>query len=187
MKKLIPAAIAATIAGICCIIAAYFCHFYYMLYRHTETDLGRQLNSFDQRLSRLEAHKARNLASVDFWGEISSTDQLEKTLWSSGASTNKDHFETSIGKGNQIYPTIRIPVGSVEKHEYSVHISEQAGHVVDAWFSQAEPYRDLAAFDQFHVYRADGTNTLKLIAQLRTNSSINMRFKIVVLCVSDSD
>src|SRR5947199_6141790 len=90
MKKLIPAAIAATIAGICCIIAAYFCHFYYMLYRHTEIDLGRQLNSFDQRLSRLEAHKARNLASVDFWGEISSTDQLERRCG------HREHLPTKI-------------------------------------------------------------------------------------------
>ena len=33
-----------------------------------------------------------------------------------------------------------------------IQIESQFGIVADAWLSHAEPYQDLAAFDEFRVY-----------------------------------
>ncbi len=188
MKRIIPIAIGIAIVGISCIIAAYYCHFYYTLHKSEVTDLERRINSFDQRLGRLEAHKARNLKAYKFWGEISTTDQPRDSWRSSMTWTNGDKFfETAFGKGDSIYPAIRLSASSTNEQEFDIHITDQAGRVVDAWFSHAEPFQDLAQFEHFHVYRSDGTNMLKLIAQVRTNSSLKMRFQIVVLSLSPSD
>lgn len=188
MKRVLPVAVGTAIVGVSCILATYYCHFYHKLYIDTVTGLEGRINSFDQRLGHLEARKARNLKAYKFWGEISTTDQYRDSWRSSMTWTNGDgFFETALGKGNSIYPDVRLPAGSTNKQEFDIHITNQAGKVVDAWFSHAEPFQDLAQFDQFHVYRSDGTNMLKLIAQVRTNSSLKMRFQIVVLCLSAAD
>ncbi len=188
MKRIIPLAVGIAIVGISCIVAAYYCHFYYTLHRDEVIELESRINSFDQRLARLEAHKARNLKAYEFWGEISTTDQPRDSWRSSVTWTNGDRFfESALGKGNSIYPDIRLLAGSTNWQEHNIHITDQAGQIVDAWLSHAEPFQDLAQFEQFHVYRSDGTNMLKLIARVRTNSSLKMRFQIVVLCLSASD
>ena len=188
MKRVLPIAIGVAIVGVCCIVAAYYCHFYHKLYVDAVTGLEGRINAFAPRLAYLEAHKARNLKAYKFWGEISTTDQPREGWRSSMTWTNGDrYFETALGKGDYIYPDIRISPDSTNRLEFDIHITEQAGHVVDAWFSHAEPFQDLAQFDQFLVYRSDGTNMLRLITQTRTNSSLKMRFQVVVLCLSALD
>src|SRR5258708_26598944 len=74
MRKLFPLA-ALTIAGISCVVAAYFCHFYYTRYQGAVTELESRINGFDSRLATLEAHKSRELTPIHVWGAISTTDR----------------------------------------------------------------------------------------------------------------
>ena len=39
MKKIIPLAVALTIVGVCCVVAGYFCQFYYSRYHDAVTGL----------------------------------------------------------------------------------------------------------------------------------------------------
>ena len=61
-------------------------------------------------------------------------------------------------------------------------MASQFGTLADAWLSHAAPYGNLAAFEQFYVSCARGTNTVRLIVRTQANASIQMRFDIVVLC-----
>jgi hypothetical protein len=61
MKRIAPFAVVLTIARVRFIVAAYFCHFCYMRYRDTVTELENRINAFDMRLATLEGHKSREL------------------------------------------------------------------------------------------------------------------------------
>jgi hypothetical protein len=66
---------ALTLGGVCWVVAAYFCHFYYTRYHEAVTDLEHRINSFDMRLATLEAHKSRELTPVRVWAVISTADR----------------------------------------------------------------------------------------------------------------
>jgi hypothetical protein len=186
MKKVIPFAVALTIAGVCCVVAAYFCQFYYSRYSEAVTGLESRINSFDMRLSQLEAHKSRELTPVRVWGMISTTDRPadEHMLFYLPSEKRPDNsFEAVNAKGGPLVrPEFRLPVGSTTNCEFDIQIEGQFGIVADVWLSHAEPYQDLAAFQQFHVYCPNRTNIVRMIARLKPDASIKMRFDIVVLC-----
>ena len=75
MKRILTLTTALTIAGVCCVIAAFFCQFYYSRYESTVTDVESHLNSFDMRLATLEGHKSRELTPVRVWAVISTSDK----------------------------------------------------------------------------------------------------------------
>jgi len=186
MKKNLLLVVALTIAGVCCVVTAYFCQFYYTRYQSTVTELESRINSFDMRLAKLEGHKSRELTPVRVWGVLSTTDRSADTspLLEPSPGRNGGHlFEAVNAKGGPlIRPEFRLPAGSITNYEYDILIEEQFGIVASAWLSHAEPYQDLAAFEQFRVYCPNKTNIVRLIARAKPNASIKMRFDIVVLC-----
>jgi hypothetical protein len=186
MKKALPFLIALMISGVCCLVAAYFCHFYYTLYRNTATELEYRINSFDMRLATLEAHKSRELTPVHVWGVISTADRSEDQnmrFYLSSEKHPESHFEAINAKGGPlIRPELRLPVGATTNCEYDIQIESQFGNVADAWLSHAEPYQDLSRFDEFRVRTSGKTNAVKLIARPQQNASVQMRFDIVLLC-----
>lgn len=132
-----------------------------------------------ERLTRREADEPRDLVAVRYGGEVVTTDQPpdyegERDLQM--AVTNGQQFHFYEGKGNGITPKIRLPAGSTNVYELDMLY----GNAVDVWLTYAEPCDALAAFQQFHVYRT-GTNTLRLVAQLKPVASTKMRFGLVVL------
>jgi len=54
--------------------------------------------------------------------------------------------------------------------------------VADAWLSHAEPYKDLAAFDELRVYSLDRTNIVRVIARPKPGASVQLTFDILLLC-----
>jgi len=182
-----PLAVALTIAGVCCVVAGYFCQFYYSRYHDAVTGLESSINFFDMRLSRLEAHKSRELTPVHVRGMISTTDRpLDEHMlgYLSSEKRPDNYFEAINAKGGpSIRPELRVPVGSTTNCEYDIQIEDQFGVVADAWLSHAKPYQDLAAFDEFRVYCPGKTNRVKLIARPRRDASVQMRFDLVVLCL----
>jgi len=185
MKKTITY-FALILAGVTLIVAAYFSHFYYTRYQSTVTELESRINSFDMRLATLEGHKSRELTPVHVWGMISTTDRPadEHMLFYLSSDKHPDGFFEAVNAkgGALIRPEIRLLANSATNSEYDIQIESQFGIVADSWLSHAEPYQDLAAFEQFHVYCLNKTNIVRLIARAKPDASIKMRFDIVILC-----
>jgi hypothetical protein len=185
MKKAIFFA-AVTFAGICFLGAAYFCHFYYFRYKgDMAARVEGDLNNFEMRLSRLEAHKARELVPVSIMGQISTTDRPPDTLFASTASENgSDSFVAVIdAKAPRIVPELRLSSDSTTNQEYAIQVKGQFDAVASAWFTHAESLQDLAAFEEFRVYALNETNVVRIIARPKPGASVQMRFYIVALCV----
>jgi hypothetical protein len=186
MRKIIPLGVALTIAVACLVVAGYFCQFYYTRYQSTVTELESRINSFDMRLGTLEAHKSRELTPVRVRGWISTTDRPADEhvrMYLSSEKHPDDFVEAINAKGGPlIRPELRLPAGSTTNCVYDIQVEGQFGIVADAWLSHAEPYQDLAAFDEFRVYSPNRTHIVRLIARPKTGASVQMRFEIVVLC-----
>jgi len=188
MKKAIPF-VALTAAGICMVVTAYFCQFYYTRYQNAENALARlesRINYFDNRLNTLEAHKSRQLTPVRFWGVISTSDKPADEhirFYLSSEKHPDDFFEAINAKGGPlIRPELRLPAGSTTNCAYDIQVGGQFGIVADAWLSHAAPYQDLAAFDDFRVYSPNRTNIVRVIARPKPGASVQMRFYVVLLC-----
>jgi hypothetical protein len=185
MKK-VATFLAVTVAAVCLIAAAYFCHFYYTRYQSTVTDLESRINSFDMRLATLESHKSRELTPVRVWAVISTADKPPNDgirFHLSSENHPDDFFEAINDKGGPLVrPEIRLPTGATTNCVYDIQVASRFGVVADAWLSHAEPYQDLAAFDEFHVYSPNRTNIVRLIARLKPGASVQMRFDILLLC-----
>jgi hypothetical protein len=185
MKKAISF-IALTIAGVCIVAAAYFCHFYYSRYLSVVTELEGRISSFDMRLATLESHKSRELTPVRFWAVISTSDKPRDDglyFYLSSEKHPDNFFEAINAKGGALVrPELRIPAGSTTNCVYDIQVESQFGIVADAWLSHAEPYQDLAAFEEFRVLSPNKTNVVRLIARPKPGASVQMRFDILVLC-----
>jgi len=99
---------ALSISAVCCVVAAYFCQFYYTRYRNTVTELEYRINAFDTRLTTLEAHKSRELTPVHVWGVISTADRQEDEqlhFYLSSEKHPEGYFEAINAKGGTAYPT----------------------------------------------------------------------------------
>lgn len=186
MKKTLPLVLALTIPGVCCVVAVFFCQFYYPRYRNAVTELEYRINALDTRLATLEGHKSRELIPVHVWGIISTADRPEDQHMHFYLSSEKHaggYFEAINAKGGPlIRPEFRLPTGVTTNCEYDIQIESQFGNVVDAWLSHAEPYQDLGRFDEFRVRTSGRTNVVRLIARPQQNASVQMRFDLVLLC-----
>src|SRR5258706_1322236 len=116
MKKPILLVVALALAGVCCVVSAYFCQFYYTRYQNTVTELEYRINSFDMRLATLEGHKSRELTPVRVWEMISTTDRpadSSQLLEVSPGGNGDDFFETVKAKcGPVIRPEFMLPAAS---------------------------------------------------------------------------
>lgn len=178
---------ALIVAGVLLVLAAYFCHYYYARYQSTVTELESRINSFDMRLATLESHKARTLTPVRVWAVISTADKPPDEnvrFYLSSEKHPPDFFEAINAKGGPLVrPEIRLPADTTTNCVYDIQVDSQFGIVADAWLSHAEPYQDLAAFDEFRVYSPNkGANTVRLIARPKAGASVQMRFDILLLC-----
>jgi len=178
--------LALTVAGVCLVVAAYFCHFYHTRYQSTVTDLESRINSFDMRLATLEGHKARTLTPVRVWAVISTADRplSERVRFYRSSDQHPDgYFEAINAKGGPlVQPEIRLPAGATTNCVFDIQVETQFGMVADAWLSHAEPYKDLAAFDELRVYSLDRTNIVRVIARPKPGASVQLTFDILLLC-----
>jgi hypothetical protein len=180
MKRAIPF-IALAVAGVCCIVATYCCHFYYNRYQTVVTELEGRINGFDMRLATLESYKPRHLIPSYASAEISTSDRQASDSFRFREGDDK-RFKLLIGKGDSIAPEFRIPAGSTNRLEFDIHYDDSGDKaVVGAWLSHAEPYQDLASFDEFRAYRPFNTNVIRVAVQLKPGASIKSRFTLVIL------
>ena len=180
MKRAIPF-FALVVAGVCCIVAAYFCHFYYNRYQTVITELEGRINGFDMRLATLESYKPKHLIPSYASAEISTSDRQASDSFRFREGDDK-RFKLLIGKGDSIAPEFRIPAGSTNRLEFDIHYDDSGSNaVVGAWLSHAEPYQDLALFQEFRVYRPFNTNVIRLAVQLKPGASLKSRFTLVIL------
>lgn len=177
---------ALTGAGVCLVVAAYFCHFYYARYRNTVTELETRINSFDMRLATLESHKSRELTPMRVWAVISTSDRPadEPVRFQLSPETQSNGYFAVINTkgGPRVRPELRLPAGATTNCVYDIKVDSRFGIVADVWLSHAAPYQDLAAFDEFHVYSPNRTNMVRLIARLKPGASVQMRFDLLLLC-----
>jgi hypothetical protein len=185
MKKAISFVV-LSIVGVFMVVAAYFCHFYYYRYQNVVTGLESSISSFDMRLATLEGHKARQLTPVRVWAVISTSDKPADDgirFYLSSEKHPDDFFEAINSKGGALVrPELRLPAGATTNCVYDIQVESQFGIVADAWLSHAEPYQDLAAFDELRVYSPNRTNIVRVIARPKPGASIHMRFDILILC-----
>jgi hypothetical protein len=81
-----------------------------------------------------------------------------------------------------VRPEFRLPTGATSNCVYDIEVESHFGIIVDAWLSHAAPYRDLASFEEFHVYAPYRTNIVRLVARPKPGASIQMRFDMLILC-----
>ena len=124
--RILPVTVSLTIAGVCCVVAAYFCQFYYSRYQSTVTLVERNLSSFSARLSELEKHKSRELTPVRIWGVISTADRPPDEgmkFYLSSAKHADNFFEAVNAKGGPlIRPEIRLPAVVTTNSEFDIQI-----------------------------------------------------------------
>jgi len=163
MKK-ISSFLALIIAGVCCIAAAYFCQFYYSLYKSSATALDG-------------LHFSGLISTVD----VAPDKYMPRT--ESLATKADNHYDAVNAKGGAVVvPEIRLPPISETNLEFDIYVENQFGVVSDVWLSRPEPYAEMDKFDWFRLSCPNGTNMVKLIARPKPGASIKMRFDFVVLC-----
>lgn len=182
MKRVSPALITMFFAALCCAITERLASHYEALYRHTTAEakqtLALKCQKLTERLDRREAEEPGNLMELRVWGIISTTDKVPSYPFnpqSQMAVTNGQRLQIYPSKGSE-YVEIRLTAGSTNVYELEVPF----GNVIGVWLADAEPYDDLAAFEQFHAYPS-GTNTLKLVVQAKSGVSVSMRFSLILL------
>lgn len=185
MKRLTPIIITVAVAGVCCVVAAFFSFYYYNLHLHTALQVRGEMewkvDDLGARLAKLEADKPRHLIPFHARGRISTTNipRSDSVTNLSPVSVNYE-LRVVTGKMNSIVPEIRIPKGSTAVHKFKVAVGPEKGSVVSAWTSLEEPFGNMTDFEQFHIFRNE-TNALELVIQLRPDVSVDMGFGIVVL------
>jgi hypothetical protein len=183
VKRILPFAIVLTAAGVCCIVAAYFCHFYYTLYRHASTDLEQSVDSrikgLQDEVERLTRQK--HFTSIRVRGVISTTDR-EADHWAGEITPDPGRYQLGYSKsGWVICPELRVPAGSVSEHRFEIALSPSSTRVIDAWISPPGQPEVLALFETFSVRPNEGTNSLTLTVRTKPGVSIKHPFSIVVL------
>jgi hypothetical protein len=182
VKRILPVAIAVTAAGVCCIIAAYFCHFYYTLYRQASTNLEQSVDSRIKQLQWDVEHlaKQRHFRPIRARVFISTTDK-QPVDWL-GAGTNPSEYQLGQSKmGWIIQPELRLPAGSTALQEFKINLWPLGTRVMDAWISPPGQPEAVAAFETFTVRPDEGTNSLTLTVRAKPGVSVKHEFTVVVL------
>jgi hypothetical protein len=176
--------VAILIAGACCAVTGYLSHSEYIRAQAATAQLQQYVGGLDARLTGLEAHKARELTPIRVWGMISTTDRATNVCFLPWENDREPLLEARLlaKGGGEIRPEIRLPAGSTIICEYDIRFGKEFGVVADAWLTHADPYRDLAEFEQLDVFCQSASNIVRLIARPRSDGSIQMHFHLLVLC-----
>ena len=176
MKRPRLTLIAVSVAGACCVLALVISASYHQ----------RRLDDVQKRLEWLEGHKPCKTVALRVWGAISTTDQSpdQSSLIDMGPYTNGHTvFQPAAKSGPVIGPEFRIPVGSTNCQVFDIAIAPGIDNVIEAWVSDITPCEAMASFEEFRVYASHGHRTfLNLIAKVKPQASIKMRFTLVLLC-----
>lgn len=183
MKRLLSATVLLTVAGLSCIIAAYFCHFYYTLYRDTSTRLEQnvdsRINGLQQEVDRLAEQK--HFTTIRAEGVIL-TSEGDTNHPASDHATNPGEYQLSYGKGGwHISRELRLPAGSLSLHEFDITLSPAGTRVLDAWVSPPGQPGALALFETLSARANEGTNSFKLAVRAKPGPSTNYSFTVIVL------
>lgn len=186
MKKVAP--LIALIAAVSsCIAVVLLCRFYDKSYKRTVSELESRIIALDRRVAAFEGHGARILTPVHVWAVISTSDRpLNVPLQSFNPPKKfpEDIFETVNSKGGPwIRPELRLTTGAATETVFDLNIASDLGIVVGAWFSHAQPYADLAAFERFNIYSTNQDNIVRVTALPKSGASVQMHFEIVLLCL----
>jgi hypothetical protein len=180
MKRILPVTVALTVAGVCCTVATYYCHFYYTLYQQTHTELqvnmDTQIASLRQEVARLA--KQKHFKPIRARGWISTTDLLPDE--SHGYTTNNFSLGQSKG-GWEITPELRLESGATELHDFRIFLWPTNTRVMDAWISPPEHPEAVAAFYKFAVVPDEGTNSITLRVKGKPKTSVRHEFTVVIL------
>jgi hypothetical protein len=183
VKRILPVAVALTGTGVCCIIAAYFCHFYYTLYRHASTDLEQSVDSQIKEL-RWEVErlaKQKHFRPIRARLFVSTTDkQPDDWLVPSTNSPSEYHLGQSK-MGWIVQPEVRLRAGSTALQEFKIALWPPGMRVMDAWISPPAQGDAVAAFERFAVCPDEGTNSLTLTVRMKPGVSVKHEFTVVVL------
>ena len=172
-----------TVAGICCIVAAYFCHFYYTLYRHASTELEANV---DSRVGELQyaveqLAKQKHFAPIRASGVISTSDR-EAEHWPGEPTLEPGTYQLGLSKsGWVVCHELRIPAGSVTQHEFDITLTPPDTRVMDAWVSPPGEPEALAMFEKFSASPNEGTNSVRLTVRAKPGVSVKHRFTMVVV------
>lgn len=183
MKRILPVATALTVAGVCCIIAAYFCHFYYTLYRHASTDLEQSVDSQIKELrwdvERLA--KQKHFRPIRARLFISTTDNQPVEWLGAGTNGPSEYHLGQSKMGWIIQPEVRLPAGSTALQEFKIALWPPGTRVMDAWISPCAQADAVTAFERFAVRPEEETNSLTLSVQMKPGVSVKHEFTVVVL------
>jgi hypothetical protein len=188
VKRILLVAIALTVAGVCCIIAADLCHFYYTLYRHASTELEQ---SVDSRIKQLQwdverLAKQKHFRPIRVRLFISTTDQ-QPVDWV-GAGTSPGQYQLGQSKmGWIIQPELRLPAGSAALQEFKINLWPPGTRVMDAWITPPAQPEAVAEFETFTIHPDEGTNSLTIAVRAKSGASIKHEFTVVVLRDSAND
>jgi hypothetical protein len=184
VKRMLPITVA--LAGSCCIVAAYFCHFYYTLYQQTHTELqvnmDGQIDSLRQEVARLARQK--HFRPIRARGWLSTSDLQPDE--SHGYTTNTITLGQSK-TGWVITPELRLRSGSPDLQEFKIRLWPTNTRVMDAWISPPGQPEILAVFDTFSISPDEGTNSLTLRVRAKPGTSARCDFTVVVLRDSDNE
>lgn len=183
MKKILPLAVVLTLSGICCIIAAYYCHFYHALYLNVSTELEQTVNSRVNDLQhRVEQFaQQRHFVAIRAHGIVLTTDK-DPGHWAGEPTTHPGEYELGSSKsGWVISPELRLPAGSMSVHEFYITLPPAETRAIDAWISPPGQPEILAMFEQFSVIPIEGTNLLKMTVQAKPGASLKFPFTMVVV------
>jgi len=185
MKRITAIGLIIAAAVGSCVVAAYFSSYYYNLYLNARTDLEYRCEVLEQRVAYLETHKPRSLIPIHAWGEISTTDHPLPFAGTFVEEESRRPPVLFVGKGNGIRPELRIPAGSTERHVFDIQLGDGRDVIADVWLSHGGPSDGLAAleglFEEFRAYRPRDTNVVRLVVQAKPNTSMKLRFSLVVL------
>ena len=183
VKRMLPLAIALAVAGVCCVVAACFCHFYYTLYRHASTELER---SVDGRISQLQGDVER-LAGQKHFSPIrarlfiSTTDRPEDDFFGPGTNRPSEYDLGNSKDGWVILPELRLPAGSAALREFRITLHPTGTRVMDAWITPPAQPEAVAAFETFAIRPDEGTNSLTLTVRPKRGASVKQECTVVVL------
>ena len=159
MKRLAPIIVAASVAAICCAVAATFCTYYYARYQ-AYAQLEERLKSLESQVQGLASTVRDRWATRKIWSEIVSAQKP-----STGAFS---------------FP-LRLASNTNGVQRFQLRVEKEYGRSVAAWVSDWKPRAEMMKFDQFDVSPVGDSLDVEILARPKTGETIDMEFTVSVL------
>jgi hypothetical protein len=135
--------------------------------------LQGQINSLERRVETLE--KRPVLSVVAYQAFLATTDQPSNSFL---LFERDGPLRTFQGKGSYIVPTLRIPFGSTNLHEFDV----QCDKAIASWLTFYGPISGLSCFERFEAYTPWHSNgVVRIRVKLKPGASVGMDFHVQTL------